>query len=75
MATPLSSKRRADGSCSTRRGEAACSAGLPSACFPDSTEEDNWLAWRSANQMLTDWQRTYKELDRGRAVPDLLPLG
>jgi len=26
------------------------------------TEEDDWLAWRSANRMLTDWQRTCEEL-------------
>jgi hypothetical protein len=30
-------------------------------------EEDDWLAWRSANQMLADWQKTYKELDHARA--------
>ena len=30
-------------------------------------EEDDWLAWRSAQRMLADWQRTYKELDSDRA--------
>lgn len=29
-------------------------------------EEDDWLAWRSANRMLADWQRAYQELQRGR---------
>jgi len=26
------------------------------------SEEDDWLAWRSACSMLTDWQLTYQEL-------------
>lgn len=30
-------------------------------------EEDDWLAWRSANRMLADWQRTCEELQRARA--------
>ncbi len=30
-------------------------------------EEDDWLAWRSANRMLADWQRTYEELQHARA--------
>jgi len=30
-------------------------------------EEDDWLAWRSANRMLSDWQRMYEELSSGRA--------
>jgi hypothetical protein len=25
-------------------------------------EEDDWLAWRSANRMLADWQKTYEKL-------------
>ena len=25
-------------------------------------EEDDWLAWRSANRMLADWQKTSEEL-------------
>jgi len=25
-------------------------------------EEDDWLEWRSARQMLIDWERTYQEL-------------
>ena len=25
-------------------------------------EEDDWLAWRSANRMLADWQKTYDKL-------------
>ncbi len=25
-------------------------------------EEDDWLAWRSANRMLADWQKTYQKL-------------
>ena len=25
-------------------------------------EEDDWLAWRSAQAMLTDWQHNYQEL-------------
>jgi len=29
-------------------------------------EEDDWLAWRSANRMLADWQRTYEELQSAR---------
>ena len=30
-------------------------------------EEDDWLAWRSANRMLAYWQRTYEELQHARA--------
>jgi hypothetical protein len=30
-------------------------------------EEDDWLAWRSANLMLADWQRAYEELQHARA--------
>lgn len=26
------------------------------------TEEDDWLAWRSARRMLADWQQTYRDL-------------
>ena len=36
------------------------SARLRGRATPD--EEDDWLAWRSANCMLTEWQRTYEEL-------------
>ena len=25
-------------------------------------EEDDWLAWRSAQRMLTDWQQAYRDL-------------
>lgn len=25
-------------------------------------EEDDWLAWRSARHMLTDWQQVYQDL-------------
>ncbi len=25
-------------------------------------EEDDWLAWRSAHSMLTDWQQAYQDL-------------
>ena len=25
-------------------------------------QEDDWLAWKSARSMLTDWQKTYLEL-------------
>jgi len=25
-------------------------------------EEDDWLAWRSARRMLSDWSQTYQEL-------------
>lgn len=25
-------------------------------------QEDDWLAWKSARSMLTDWQKTYQEL-------------
>lgn len=25
-------------------------------------EEDDWLAWRSAQSMLTDWQQAYRDL-------------
>ena len=25
-------------------------------------EEDDWLAWRSANRMLADWQKAYEKL-------------
>jgi hypothetical protein len=25
-------------------------------------QEDDWLAWKSARSMLTDWQNTYQEL-------------
>lgn len=28
-------------------------------------EEDDWLAWRSANSMLADWQRVYEGLQSG----------
>jgi len=31
------------------------------------SQEDDWLAWRSANRMLADWQRAYEELQRARA--------
>ena len=30
-------------------------------------EEDDWLAWRSANRMLADWQTTYEELQHAGA--------
>jgi hypothetical protein len=26
------------------------------------SEEDDWLAWRSAQSMLADWQQTYQDL-------------
>lgn len=26
------------------------------------TQEDDWLAWKSARSMLKDWQTTYKDL-------------
>jgi hypothetical protein len=26
------------------------------------SEEDDWLAWRSARSMLADWQKNYQEL-------------
>lgn len=26
------------------------------------TQEDDWLAWRSARSMLEDWQQTYQDL-------------
>jgi hypothetical protein len=26
------------------------------------TQEDDWLAWKSARSMLTDWQKTYQDL-------------
>lgn len=26
------------------------------------SEEDDWLAWRSATHMLADWQKTYEKL-------------
>lgn len=29
-------------------------------------EEDDWLAWRSALQMLADWKKAYEELRGGR---------
>lgn len=25
-------------------------------------QEDDWLAWKSARSMLTDWQKTYQDL-------------
>ena len=25
-------------------------------------QEDDWLAWKSAHSMLTDWQQTYQDL-------------
>ncbi len=28
----------------------------------DPSEEDDWLAWRSARSMLADWQKAYQEL-------------
>lgn len=40
------------------------SAQLQGRATPD--EEDDWLAWRSANRMLADWQRTYEELEHAR---------
>ena len=46
-------------------GFEAFSARLKGRATPE--EEDDWLAWRSANQMLMDWQKTYKELDHARA--------
>jgi hypothetical protein len=30
-------------------------------------EEDDWLAWRSAQRMLTDWERAYRDLRNARA--------
>lgn len=30
------------------------------------TEEDDWLAWRSARRMLADWQKTYQDLRNDR---------
>lgn len=29
-------------------------------------EEDEWLAWRSARSMLTDWQQAYRDLFNDR---------
>ncbi len=29
-------------------------------------EEDDWLAWRSARNMLTDWQKAYRDLLHAR---------
>ena len=26
------------------------------------TQEDDWLAWKSARSMLVDWQKTYQDL-------------
>jgi hypothetical protein len=43
---------------------ATFSARLKGRATPE--EEDDWLAWRSANQVLVDWQKTYKELDHVR---------
>jgi hypothetical protein len=31
------------------------------------SEEDDWLAWRSANSMLADWQRACEEIQSGCA--------
>ncbi len=30
-------------------------------------EEDDWLAWRSANRILADWQTAYEELQSAGA--------
>jgi len=30
-------------------------------------QEDDWLAWKSAQSMLTDWQKTYQDMLRERA--------
>jgi hypothetical protein len=30
-------------------------------------QEDDWLAWKSARAMLTDWQKTYQDMLRERA--------
>ena len=30
------------------------------------SEEDDWLAWRSARGMLSDWQKTYQDLLHAR---------
>ncbi len=30
-------------------------------------EEDDWLAWRSAQRMLVDWKQSYKALRNDRA--------
>jgi len=30
------------------------------------SEEDDWLAWRSARSMLMDWQLAYQELQDER---------
>jgi hypothetical protein len=26
------------------------------------SEEDDWLAWRSARSMLADWQKSYQDM-------------
>lgn len=38
----------------------AFSARLQGQATPD--DEDDWLAWRSARRMQTDWQQVYREL-------------
>jgi hypothetical protein len=43
----------------------AFSARLRGQAAPD--EEDDWLAWRSARRMQTDWQQVYRELRDERA--------
>ena len=43
----------------------AFSARLQGRAAPD--EEDDWLAWRSAHRMQTDWQQIYRELRDERA--------
>lgn len=43
----------------------AFSARLQGQATPD--EEDDWLAWRSARRMQSDWQQVYRELRDERA--------